>query len=101
VQDLLFTFGFSYKKFGYRYMYGTIPFLKVDLGFGHTGTTNAMPTNYTYGLGIGVSKNIKRFHLKGGFAYQKRNWAYIDKDVGTEKWEDSETTMYIGGAYLF
>jgi hypothetical protein len=101
VQDLLFTFGFSYKKFGYRYIYGVIPFLKVDLGFGHTGTTNGMPTNYTYGVGVGVTKNIKRFHLKGGFAYQKRNWAYIDKDVGTEKWEDSETTLYVGAAYLF
>jgi len=101
VQDLLATLGFSYKRFGYRYLYGTIPFLKIDLGFGHTGTTNGMPTNYTYGVGAGVYKNINKFHLKTGIGYQKRNWAYIDKDIGTEKWEDSEITMYVGVAYLF
>jgi hypothetical protein len=101
VQDLLLTLGYSYKKFGYQYMYGSIPFLKIDAGVGHTGTTNGMPTNYSLGLGVGAYKNIENYQLKAAFAYQKRNWFYLDKDIGKEKWEDSETTFYIGASYFF
>lgn len=101
VQDVLLTLGYSYKKFGYKYLYGSIPFLKIDAGFGHTGTANGLPTNYSLGLGIGAYKNLKNFQLKAAFAYQKRNWFYLDKDIGKEKWEDTETTFYVGGAYFF
>ncbi len=101
VQDVLFTLGYSYKKFGYKYLYGSIPFMKIDAGLGHTGTTNGMPTNYSLGLGIGAYKNLKNYQLKAAFAYQKRNWFYLDKDIGKEKWEDTETTFYIGAAYFF
>jgi len=101
VQDILFTLGYSYKKFGYKYMYGGIPFLKIDAGFGHTGTSNGLPTNFTLGLGVGAYKNVMNFQLKAGFAYQKRNWFYLEKNIGTEKWEDSETTLYGGISYLF
>ena len=101
VQDILFTLGYSYKKFGYKYLYGSIPFLKIDAGFGHTGTTNGMPTNYSLGLGVGAYKNLKNYQFKGAFAYQKRNWFYLDKDIGKEKWEDTETTFYIGVSYFF
>lgn len=101
VQDVLLTLGYSYKKFGYKYMLGSIPFLKLDAGFGHTGTTNGMPTNYSLGLGIGGYKNLKNYQIKAAFAYQKRNWFYLDKDIGKEKWEDSETTFYIGASYFF
>lgn len=101
VQDVLFTLGYSYKKFGYQYMLGSTPFIKIDGGFGHTGTSNGLPTNYTLGIGIGAYKNVMNFQIKAGFAYQKRNWLYLEKDIGTEKWEDSETTLYGGISYLF
>jgi hypothetical protein len=33
--------------------------------------------------------------------YQKRAWVEIDRALGSEKWSDSENTIYLGVHYLF
>ena len=101
VEDVLFSVGYSYKKFGYQYLYGMTPYMRIDGGFGHTDTENGLPTNYTLGLGTGMYKNYEGFHLRGGIGYQKRFWLNLDKENGTEKWEDTELTFRIGAFYLF
>ena len=101
VQDILFSIAYSYKKFGYKYMFSSIPYMMVDAGFGHTGTTNGIPTNFSLGLGVGAYKFVGNFRVSGGFKYQKRSWVTLDKSIGKEKWDDSETTFYFGASYLF
>jgi len=102
MQDLLLSAGYSYKKFGYKYTYGFIPNLTVLAGFGYTGSTNAMPTNFSIGVGGGLYKFYKKkYRVEGGLKYQKRSWIKLDKSIGQEKWDDSELSFYVGVGYLF
>ena len=102
IQDILITYGYSLPSFKTPYLLNATPYMSISGGFGHTDSENGVPTNWNLGVGIGIKKEfMKNFDLDFGLMYQKRAWVEIDRALGSEKWSDSENTIYLGVHYLF
>jgi len=99
VSDFLFTAGYGYPQYS---LWGIIPQFRILGGLGWTGSENMLPTNLSIGVGGGILYDIsKDFEFEFGALYQKRQWVELDKDIGQEKWDDSEFMFGLGLKYLF
>ncbi len=100
ISELTGTVGYTFPEYTFSVAW-FIPFFKGNIGLGYTGADSLNPTSLSATVGIGGYTIMKKFKLRYGFDYTKRQWSTIKHDYGNESWIDTETRGYIGVTYNY
>lgn len=101
LQETYLSYGITFPE-AFEAFKTTVPFVKLDGGFGHTDSKDGLPVNYAVGLGLGgYTRYFTSWRLFYGIDYHYRPWLDLREDFGTERWTDQDVRGYLGVNYLF